>query len=121
MEKLPIKELAFENLVSLLDIIPVAVTITDKKGKMLFYNDYAAKIADRKPAYLGKDIRDCHALTKSVEKVDQIFEDILSGKKETAYYEAERNGVRIAVTVQAYKPGGECIGFVQSFVVISKP
>lgn len=121
MEKLPLDALSPENLITVLDILPVAITITDRTGKLLFYNDYAAKIADRKPEYLGSDIRNCHKEKYSVAKIEQMFEDISSGRKESACYEAERYGVRIAVTVQAYKPGGEFIGFVQSFVIISRP
>ena len=30
--------------------------MTDLDGKMLYYNEYSAKIVDRKPEYIGMDI-----------------------------------------------------------------
>ena len=39
-----------------MDCMAVAVTIIDTKGTLLYYNQYSAKILDRKPVYIGTDI-----------------------------------------------------------------
>ena len=44
----------------IVDMIPVAITIIDLEGHILFYNDYSRQVLNRKPEYLGSDIRDCH-------------------------------------------------------------
>jgi len=36
-----------------MDRLGVALTIIDPKGKMLYYNERAAQLLDRKPAYSG--------------------------------------------------------------------
>jgi PAS domain-containing protein len=38
----------------------VAVTVLDLDGRIVFYNRYAPRILDRKPQYLGRDIRSFH-------------------------------------------------------------
>jgi ATP/maltotriose-dependent transcriptional regulator MalT len=38
----------------------VGVTIVDRNGSVLFYNKWAAEHLDRKPEYLGRDVRERH-------------------------------------------------------------
>ncbi|MGD9033231.1 MAG: hypothetical protein PVJ69_08365 [Desulfobacteraceae bacterium] len=40
-----------------LDQIAAAITVIDLEGRTLYYNDYSAQVLDRKPEYLGKDVR----------------------------------------------------------------
>ena len=47
----------------------VAVTITDTKGIVLYYNKHAAKILDRKPEYIGKDSHSHHKKAATNEKL----------------------------------------------------
>jgi DUF438 domain-containing protein len=55
---------------SVLDQIPVGITVTDLDGKMLYYNEYCARTVDRKPEYIGMDIRSCHKKPESIPKID---------------------------------------------------
>jgi sensor histidine kinase regulating citrate/malate metabolism len=51
----------------------VAVTIIDTEGMLLYYNKHAAKILDRKPEYIGEDIRSHHKKAISSKKFDLMF------------------------------------------------
>jgi hypothetical protein len=35
----------------------MGVTILDREGRVMFYNQWAANRLDRKPEYIGKDVR----------------------------------------------------------------
>ena len=77
----------------------------------------SARLVDRKPEYLGEDIRSCHKKTESVVAIDRILDDIHSGRRKSVYYETERNGKTLAVTVSPYAVEGEVVGTIQSIIV----
>ena len=106
------------QLAMVLEKIPVGITVIDLEGRILYYNDYCSKYVDRKPEYIGKDIRLCHKKSESIPKIDRILAGIREGKRNSFYYEAERNGKKLGVTVSPYETNGKLIGFIQSFVII---
>lgn len=114
-----IKDNLLENiqLKKILDKIPVGVTVIDLAGRILYYNEYSSQIVDRKPGYIGEDIRACHKKPESIVKIDRILKDIKEGRRQEYYYESERNGKRLGVSVLPYKINDKLIGFIQSFVV----
>ena len=105
------------DLQSVLDQIPVGITVTDLDGKILYYNEYSAQIVDRKPEYIGMDIRSCHKKPESIEKIDMIFSEMKDGKRETYYYESKRKDKILCVTISPYEQLGKLIGFIHSIVV----
>ncbi len=105
------------QLAMVLEKIPVGITVIDLEGHILYYNEYCSKYVDRKPEYIGKDIRLCHKKAESIDKIDRILTDIKEGKRREFYYEAERNGKKLGVTVSPYEANGKLIGFIQSFVI----
>ena len=96
---------------------PVGITVTDLDGKMLYYNEYSAKIVDRKPEYIGMDIRYCHKKQESIEKIEKILSEIKDKKRETYNYESKRNDKVLSVTISPYILHDEIIGFIHSFAV----
>ena len=42
-----------DQLAKVLDKIPAGITVIDKEGHILYYNEYCAKYVDRKPEYIG--------------------------------------------------------------------
>jgi len=114
-------DLGAERLAVALGKLPVGVTIIDLEGRMLYYNEYSAKVVDRKPEHIGRDIRNCHNQADSIDKIDTILLELKSGKIHEFHYEAERGGVRLRVTVTPFEIEGRLIGFIQSFVVLSRP
>ena len=45
-----------------MDCMGVAATIIDTKGTLLYYNQQAAKILDRKSSYIGTDIHNLNLI-----------------------------------------------------------
>ena len=109
-----------QNPLQLSDVIskiPVGITVTDLDGRIRYYNEYCARIVDRKPEYIGQDIRTCHQKPASAAKIDQIFEEIKSGRREEYYYESVRNGKHLAVTVSPYTADDKPAGFIQTITL----
>ena len=106
-----------DALKTVMDQMPVGVTVIDLNRRILYYNEYCAQIVDRKPEYIGRDIKDCHQKNESIRKIDGILEDIKSGLRHQFKYEATRSGRTLSVTVSPYRVKGNLTGFIQSFVV----
>jgi PAS domain S-box-containing protein len=105
------------DLRSVLDQVPVGITVTDIDGRILYYNEYCAQIVDRKPEYIGTDIRSCHKKPESIAKIDTILSEIREGKRKDYCYESKRKDKILCVTISSYKCSSKLIGFIQSIVV----
>jgi DUF438 domain-containing protein len=105
------------ELLSVLNQIPVGITVTDLDGKILYYNQYSAQIVDRKPEYIGMDIRFCHKKLESIVKIDTIFAEMIAGKRENYCYESKRKDKVLSITISPYNQLGKMIGFIHSIVV----
>ena len=97
-----------------MDCMGVAVTIIDAKGTLLYYNPYSAKILDRKPEYIGTDIRSHHRKAASNKKVDLMLEEFEAGRQDPFHYEAKPYGEIIFVTLSPIIKNGNFIGCVQT-------
>jgi DUF438 domain-containing protein len=109
----------FDNSIipQIIEHIPVAITGIDLEGNILFYNEYGTQVLDRKPAYLGTDIRDCHQKPESNAKIDRMLAAFKDGSRENFYYETVRYGKNIAVTLSPFEVNGNLIGCIQSVVI----
>ena len=101
----------------IIDKIPVAITVIDLGGHILFYNDYSSQVLDRKPEYLGTDIRDCHQKPETNARIDTMLNEFKAGRREAFYYEAFRYGKNIAVTLSPFELDGQLIGCIQSVTI----
>jgi sensor histidine kinase regulating citrate/malate metabolism len=97
-----------------MDCMGVAVTIIDPKGTLLYYNRRAAKILDRRPEYIGRDVHSHHKKATSNQKLDQMLQEFVGGRTEPFHYEARPYGKVILVTLSPILKNGEFIGCVQS-------
>jgi len=97
-----------------MDCMGVAVTITDTKGTLLYYNPYSTKILDRKPEYIGTDIHSHHKKADSNKKVDLMLKEFEAGRKDPFHYEANPYGEIIFVTLSPIIKNGEFVGCVQT-------
>ena len=109
-----------DQLALALENVPAGITIVDPRGCILYYNEFCARYVDRKPEYIGKDIRFCHQKPESIEKIGRILSDLASGKRGEYRYAAVRNGVKLVVTVVPFKDGEQLLGFIQSFVPVEE-
>ena len=105
------------ELAQVLEKVPAGITVIDEEGHILYYNEYCSRFVDRKPEYIGKNIRFCHKKTESIEKIDKILSDLKEGKTDQFYYEAVRNGHKLGVRVTPFDIDGKPIGFIQCFSI----
>jgi len=97
-----------------MDSLGVAVTIIDTKGILLYYNEESAKILDRKPEYIGKDIHSHHKKAETNKKFDKMLQEFSGGRTEPFHYEARPYGKVILVTLTPIIKDGQFVGCVQS-------
>ena len=96
-----------------IECMGVAVTIIDTEGTLLYYNKQAAKILDRKPEYIGKDVHSHHKKANSNKNLDLMLKDFHKGRMESFHYEAKPYGKTILVTLSPILEDGKSIGCIQ--------
>jgi DUF438 domain-containing protein len=107
-----------DQLAKVLDKVPAGITVIDKQGHILYYNEFCARYVDRKPEYIGENIAFCHKKPDSMVKIKAILSELNEGKKKTFYYEAQRGENKLGVTVTPFDIDGKQIGFIQCFSII---
>ncbi len=98
----------------ILDNISLAVTIFDLQGIMLYYNEHAPRIINRKPELLGKDIRLCHQKPESNARIDWMIEEFRRGRREPISYEAKPYGKALLITVSPLEVDGRLAGCIHT-------
>jgi DUF438 domain-containing protein len=101
----------------ILDQIAAAITVIDLEGHMLYYNEYSALVLDRKPEYLGKDVRLCHQKQESNDRIDRMLEAFKARRRQAFYHEAERYGKRIAVTLAPFEVDDQLTAVIQTVTI----
>ena len=96
-----------------MDCLGVAVTIIDTKGILLYYNEQSARILDRKPEYIGKDIRSHHKKAGTNKTFDSMLQEFSEGRTKPFHYEAKPYGKVILVTLTPIIKDGQLVGCVQ--------
>lgn len=97
-----------------MDHMGVAITIIDADAKMLYYNNYAEMILDRKPEYIGNEVYSHHQKVASSQKLSSMMQSFQKGRTDPFYYEANPYGKPILVTLSPINRNGKFIGCTQS-------
>ena len=98
----------------LLEQAGVGVTILDRTGRVMFYNQWAANRLDRKPDYIGNDVRNNHRRKITNPRFDAMLKLFEEGRTDPVHYVARPYGkTTILVTVSPIKVDGELVGFSQ--------
>ena len=105
-----------ETLPLALENIPVGITLVDSWGTILYFNRKAAEILDRRPEYLGRDLRFCHTKPESVARIDAILADFRAGSEEVVEYEAVRYGRKLKVAFTPLRRAGNLIACAQTVI-----
>jgi len=113
-----LNEIDTDYLHRIMDNIPVAVTVADLEGTITYFNDYAQQILDRKPEYIGTDIRLYHKESGSIDKIERLIGDFKNRKRSWSSYEANRYGKNILVLFTPLEKDGHVIGIIQSVIVM---
>jgi len=100
----------------LLGQAPVALTVLDTKGRLVYYNPYAATILDRRPEYLGRDVRDLHQ-PASAAKITAILEAYASGQRREFSWRLQRDGRAFTVRVAPWLRDGQWLGVMHVAMV----
>lgn len=96
--------------------LPCAITVCDKKYKILFVNDMAAEVAadDGGKALIGKNLMDCHPL-KAQKKLREVM---ASGRPNV--YTIEKRGIRKMIFQCHWKRNGRLAGLVEVTFALPK-
>ncbi len=97
-----------------MDCMAEAVTIISPKGTLLYYNEAATKLLDRKPEYIGQDIHTHHKQPATNPRIDTMLQAFSEGRIEPFHYIAKPYGYPISVAVAPIIVDGQFLGCVQS-------
>ncbi len=81
--QLPSGNFSVEELLAILNTLPVDITFVDKNDKVKYFSQSSDRIFQRSRAILNRDVRHCHP-PASAHIVDKIIEDFKSGKHDRA-------------------------------------
>lgn len=104
---LPTGSFRLEELIAMLDTMPIEITFVDKDDTNRYYNDGEGIKAFKRPLMsLGRKVWDCHpAHIQPIVK--EIIEDFRTGKKDKVPVWTEKNGKTFLVTYMAVRDKGE--------------
>jgi DUF438 domain-containing protein len=102
-----------EELLAILNTLPIDMTFVDKNDKVKYFSQGAERIFQRSRAILNRDVRMCHP-PSSVHIVDQIVDDFRSGKQSTAPFWIQKGGQFIHIEYFALRNDrGEYLGTLE--------
>jgi transcriptional regulator with PAS, ATPase and Fis domain len=89
--------------------IPVAITVSDKEGKVVYMNDKSAKVFEKQGGkeLLNKNLFDCHS-AMSQEKIKSMMSD-----NSTNAYTIEKNGIKKIIFQTPWYLDNEVNGMVE--------
>jgi DUF438 domain-containing protein len=76
-------ELTVEQLIAMMDILPIEITFIDDKDIVRYFNRAEDRVFPRTKAVIGRTVQNCHP-PKSVHIVEKILSDFKNGKKNHA-------------------------------------
>ena len=76
-----IENLSHEQLVAILDALPIEFIFIDENEKLLYANKGGMRSRPAPTDVFGKDIRDCHK-AESLSRVEEFISNLKTGKKE---------------------------------------
>lgn len=102
-----------EQLMGILDALPVDVTFIDKDDKFRYFNQADGRIFVRSKSALGRLVHHCHP-PRSVNMVEEILSDLKSGKKDSESFWIEMKGMLIYISYKAIRDkSGEYLGTLE--------
>lgn len=98
----------------MLDMLPLELTFVDKDEVVKYFNNQAGpKLLPRTPNAIGRDVMNCHP-PKSYEIVEQLVEDLKSGKKDKEVAWFKKGSTYVHITYAAvYDDAGEYLGILE--------
>ena len=94
--QLPTGSFSVEELLSILNTLPIDMTFVDKDDQVKYFSQGAERIFKRNRAILNRDVRHCHP-PASAHIVDKIIEDFKSGRQGRAPFWINMGGKMIHI------------------------
>ena len=111
--QLPSGSFSPEELMAILNTLPVDMTFVDKNDKVKYFSQSADRIFQRNRAILNRDVRHCHP-PSSTHIVDKIIEDFKSGRQNRAPFWIQMGGKFIYIEYFALRSQeGEYLGTLE--------
>lgn len=111
--QLPSGSFIAEELMSILNTIPVDMTFVDKEDKVKYFTQGSERIFQRNRAILNRDVRHCHP-PASAHIVDKIIEDFRTGRQSRAPFWIQMGGKFIHIEYFALRnEKGEYLGTLE--------
>ena len=111
--KLPSGSFNAQELMAILNTLPVDMTFVDKNDKVKYFSQSQDRIFQRSRAILNRDVRHCHP-PASAHIVDKILIDFKSGKQDRAPFWINMGGKFIHIEYFALRDDkGEYLGTLE--------
>lgn len=111
--QLPSGSFSAEELMAILNTLPVDMTFVDKDDKVKYFSQGNERIFQRNRAILNRDVRLCHP-PASAHIVDKIIDDFKSGKASRAPFWINMKGKMIHIEYFALRnEKGEYLGTLE--------
>jgi PAS domain S-box-containing protein len=95
------------------DHLPVDITFVDKDGVVKYFSNSKERIFVRTKAVIGRKVQNCHP-PASMHVVEQVVEDLKSGKKEYEDFWIKMDNLYILIRYFAVRDeNGEFIGTLE--------
>jgi len=89
--RFPTGHLTLEQLQGIFSALPVDLTFVDADNRVAFFSEGASRVFARSRAILGREVQHCHP-PRSVAVVEQILDDLRSGRHDVAEFWLEFHG-----------------------------
>ncbi len=84
-EQMIIDRMNEETLKALIETLPLEITVIDANDEVIGWNQHETRLFTRPMTSMGLNFRECHP-EKSVAKVEQIVNEMKSGKRDKAKF-----------------------------------
>jgi DUF438 domain-containing protein len=113
MVSLPTGVLSVEELERVLDTLPFDITFVGKDDTVRYFSENAERIFPRTKSVIGRKVSNCHP-PASVHIVEQLVEDLRSGRKDHEDFWLEIGGKYVLIRYFAVRSGsGEYLGVLE--------
>jgi len=111
--RLPSGHLTTRQLEGVLNSLPVDLTFVDADGRVAYFSEGADRVFARNRAILGRRVEDCHP-PKSVHIVEQVVEDLRSGRRQVAEFWIQLQGRFVHIRYFAVRDAaGDFLGVLE--------
>ena len=91
-----IENLSKETLEAMLNSLPVEISFVDEDDVVRYFNKDGDRIFPRPRSVIGRKVQDCHP-RKSVDKVQQILEEMKAGTRDVAEFWIDLKGRKVYI------------------------